>query len=102
MIASLFTWLRERTRGHNPNEHDAGSVAKERLSILLLNDRIQLPPPQLEALKQELLAVIAKYVEVDTSHCEIGIEKLPNTRQMAIVSNIPVKRVFKEQESVTP
>lgn len=102
MIASLFNWLRERTRGHNTDSHDAGAVAKERLSVLLLNDRIQLPPQQLDALKQELLAVIAKYVEVDSSNCEISIEKLANTRQMAIVSNIPVKRVFKEQESVAP
>ena len=101
MIASLLNWLRSRTRGFDIDNDMAGDVAKKRLSILLLQDRIQLPPTQLEAMKQDLLAVIARYVEIDNSNVEINFEKVPDSRQMAIMTNIPVKRVF-EQDASAP
>lgn len=101
MIASLMSWFRDRSKSFNLANDDAGSVAKKRLSILLLQDRIQLPPPQMEALKNDLLEVIARYVEVDNSAVEISFEKVADSRQMALMTNIPVKRVF-EGEEPTP
>ncbi len=98
MIASVMSWLRKRTRGFEMDGEDAGEMAKKRLSILLLQDRIQLPAPQMEAMKQDLLAVIARYVEIDNSNVEINFEKVANSRQMAIMTSIPVKKVFEQDQ----
>ena len=73
-------------------------VAKKRLSLLLLQDRISLPPDKLEALKRDPLEVLSKYVEVEQESVEISIEQLPSSRKMAIVSNVPVKGVVAKPE----
>ncbi len=74
----------------------AGDVAKQRLQLLLVQDRVQLEPGQMEELKRDLLAVLSKYVEIDERFLEIELQQLPDTRKMALVSNIPVKRVLTE------
>lgn len=75
----------------------AGDVAKQRLQLLLVQDRVQLEPDQMNALKRDLLAVLSKYVEIDETALEIELQQLPETRKMALVSNIPVKRVITEE-----
>ena len=91
MIFSLFNWIFT-----NKTEEDdkSGSVAKQRLQLLLVHDRVQLPPHQMEALKRDLLEVVKRYVELGGSDLEVNLEQLPDSRNMALVSNIPVKRVL--------
>ncbi len=100
MIFSLLTWFRNQIS--TDTEDNAGepskNVAKKRLSFLLLQDRINLPPPKLEALKRDLLKVLSNYVEVESENIEISIEQLPASRKMAIVSNIPVRGVVADSQ----
>jgi len=64
-----------------------GSKAKERLQFILVHDRINLPPEQLEAMKQEILQVISKYVSVDAKNVDIALQN--RERSPAIVAEIP-------------
>lgn len=65
--------------------------AKARLKFLLVHDQVDLTPAQLESMKAEIMEVIARYVEVDATGVEFGLEREEGT--VALVSNVPVKRV---------
>ncbi len=47
------------------NKEKSSSVAKDRLKLVLIHDRAMLSPKMLENLKDELIAVISKYVDID-------------------------------------
>ena len=66
----------------------SSGMAKERLRLVLLSDRISLAPDVVEALKADLLEVISRYVEVDESHTEINFEQ--REREVAMLANIPI------------
>ena len=69
-----------------PSESDA----KKRLQVVLLHDRADLPPEQLESMKKEIFAVISKYVEIDLQELEVNLEKVEHS--VALVANIPIKK----------
>lgn len=53
----------------------SGATAKQRLQFVLVHDRINLPPEKLAQMKQEILAVISKYVAVDEDHVDIALQQ---------------------------
>ncbi|MFQ5628814.1 MAG: cell division topological specificity factor MinE [bacterium] len=63
--------------------------ARNRLKLVLMHDRASINPQILEKIKGDLLQVIAKYVEIDTSACEITLDG--DKRTVALVANIPIK-----------
>lgn len=72
-------------------EKTAKAVAKDRLRLVLMHDRADIPGPMLEALRKDLLVVLSKYVEIDEEHLDVGIERDAN--EVALVANIPIRRV---------
>lgn len=67
-MTSFFERIFGRNRG-------TSSTAKDRLQLLLIHDRINLPPERLQAMKEEILAVISKYVPVDVDRVDIALEQ---------------------------
>lgn len=65
--------------------------AKSRLKLVLMHDRTQLPPATLEKMRDELVAVIAKYVEIDKDALDLFLEQENNS--IALVANIAVVRM---------
>lgn len=65
--------------------------AKERLQLVLVHDRTNLPPAALEALKDDLIAAISKYVEIEAQSVQISIER--QGRSQRLVANIPLRAV---------
>ena len=45
----------------------SGDVAKDRLKLLLVSDRANCSPDIMEAIKNDIIAVISKYMEIDAS-----------------------------------
>lgn len=76
----------ERMLGRGPSK-GSGSKAKERLQFILVHDRINLPPERLEAMKQEILAVISKYVAIDSDNVDIALQR--RDRDSLLVAEIP-------------
>lgn len=70
---------------------DASSadIAKERLRLVLVHDRTNVSPQFLESLKEELIAVISRYMEIDTENMDVTLQREQN--QAALVANIPVR-----------
>ena len=65
--------------------------AKSRLKVVLMHDQVNLTPAQMESLKGEICAVIARYAEVDQDNVELRLERVDN--RISVVSNIPVRRI---------
>lgn len=71
----------------------SAEVAKERLRLVLVHDRTNVSPRFLESLKEELIAVISKYMEIDENGMEVSLSSGEN--QVALMANIPVRRMKK-------
>lgn len=68
------------------------NVAKDRLKLVLIHDRAMLSSGMLEQMKDDIIAVISKYVEIDKESLNIDIAENPdNTRRTTLVANIPLK-----------
>ena len=48
-------------------------VAKDRLKILLISDRVDCSPGILERIKKDIAEVISRYMKIDTNNMEIQI-----------------------------
>lgn len=84
-------WLDWLTGQRN---RSAGS-AKERLKLVLINDRTDLSPAQLEDMKNELLAVISKYVPIDPT--EVSISMSQDGREHRLLADIPLKPAMRKR-----
>jgi cell division topological specificity factor len=67
------------------------NVAKERLRLVLVHDRSDISPQLLQHLKNDIVGVISKYMEIDEDELEVNLER--SDKQVALVANIPVKKV---------
>ena len=76
----------------NKEEKKSKNVAKDRLKLVLIHDRAMLSSGMLEQMKDDIIAVISKYVEIDKESLNIDIAENPdNTRRTTLVANIPIK-----------
>jgi cell division topological specificity factor len=71
----------------------ARSSAYNRLRLVLMHDRTQLEPHTIEAMRDDLVGVISKYIQIDRDMMELNLETDPDTNTVALVANIPVKPV---------
>ena len=67
----------------------SANSAKERLQLVLIHDRTDLAPGQMEKLKNELLQVIMKYIDIDPS--AVNISMMQEGREQRLVADIPLK-----------
>lgn len=65
--------------------------AKSRLRVLLVHDAVDLTPAQMEQMRNEIVDVVSKYVEIDAEQMDFRLEK--EDGHIALVSNLPVRRV---------
>jgi cell division topological specificity factor len=63
--------------------------AKERLQLVLIHDRTDLTPDVIESLRDELLAVISRHVDIDPASIRIQLEN--EGRSQRLVADIPLK-----------
>ena len=73
------------------NEKKSGQIAKERLQLVLIHDRASVSPEVMEQLKNEIIAVISKYMDVNKSGMEISLAN--DSDSVALVANIPVQSI---------
>ncbi len=61
-------------------------IARDRLKILLISDRVNCSPEMMELIKTDIAKVISKYMKIDTANMEIQISKTTP----ALYANIPI------------
>lgn len=73
------------------------SVAKERLKLVLVNDRASCSPGFLNMIKNDIVQVISNYVEIDELNLEVKVTKsrkdMDDAVTSALVANIPIRKI---------
>ena len=80
-----MNWLNSLFGRSEPTSRE---VAKNRLQLVLVQDRVNMSPQLLQTLKDELIAVISKYVEIDEDHMDVTFKQ--SKRQSRLTADIPV------------
>lgn len=73
----------------------SSNIAKDRLKLVLVSDRANCSPDIMEQIKNDIINVISKYVEIDLEGLDIKIEQTEsegnNGTVPALFANIPIK-----------
>jgi cell division topological specificity factor len=73
----------------------SGDVAKDRLKLLLVSDRANCSPDVMEMIKNDIIQVISKYMEIDSEGLDIQITQTEseggNGTVPALFANIPIR-----------
>ena len=79
-------------------------AAKERLHLVLMQDRANVSADFLELMKQEIIEVIKKYIEVDESAIDVRLTNKENddgtNGAPALYANIPILNIKNEARKV--
>ncbi len=78
------------------SEDNTRDIAKNRLRVVLMQDRTNLTPELLERMRKELVELLSKYVEMDKEALELNFDQEGD--QMALMLSIPVIRAKDEEE----
>jgi cell division topological specificity factor len=76
MLAKLF--------GHQTPP--SRQVAKERLQLVLVHDRIKISPAMLDAMREELIGVISRHLDIDRENMQLTF-----TQGKRLLVDIPVR-----------
>ncbi|MBQ9904900.1 MAG: cell division topological specificity factor MinE [Synergistaceae bacterium] len=69
----------------------SGQKAKDRLKIVLIHDRTDISPQLLDNLRDEIVGVLAKYMDIDMKKIEIDLDH--DEEAVALVANIPILKI---------
>ena len=82
-------------------------VAKDRLKILLMSDRVNCSPEMMELIKTDIAKVISKYMKIDAENIEIQIStvgsrtgKGANGKHPVLYANIPILDVTAQEQAL--
>jgi cell division topological specificity factor len=75
-----------RLTGRKPK---SASQAKERLQLVLIHDRTNLTSSVLETMKDEIIEVITRHVDIEPDTVKMEINK--DGRQQRLIADIPIK-----------
>ena len=74
---------------------NSGEIARDRLKLLLVSDRANCSPDIMEMIKNDIIQVISKYMEIDAEGLDIQITQTEsegnNGNVPALYANIPIK-----------
>lgn len=75
----------------------SSSVAKDRLKLVLVSDRANCSPELMEQIKNDIIKVISKYMEIDTEGLDIKIAQTElegdSDTVPALFANIPIRDI---------
>ena len=100
-IMNLFKKLNKKEKKATVNSKEA---AKERLHLVLMQDRANVSADFLELMKQEIIEVIKKYIDVDEEAIDVRLTNKENedgtNGAPALYANIPILNIKNEARKV--
>lgn len=81
----------------NKNEGEGSrDTASSRLKLVLMQDRSNLDGATMQKMREQLISVISKYIEIDTEALDLNLEG--DGDEIALMLNIPVIRARTKEE----
>ena len=87
-MRELLRWLLNQLEDSEVGEHSK-EIARQRLQLVLIQDRLDLPADKMASMKQEIWDVVSQYLTVEDEFLEFEIRQLDDL--VVLVSNIQVK-----------
>ena len=99
MFESIINFFKKFSK---EEKKDSKDTAKERLHLVLMQDRANVSADFLEMMKQEIIEVIKKYIDVDENSIDVRLTNQPNedgsNGAPALYANIPIISIKEEQK----
>lgn len=73
------------------NNANSRTHAKSRLKLIIAHDRASINSDMLKAMREEILDVVARYVEVDRDEMEFSLSN--DQRMTSLTANLPIRQV---------
>jgi cell division topological specificity factor len=71
------------------SEEKSGSVAKSRLQMVLTHDRASISPGLIEEIKDDIIEVIARRLDIDPDNVVVNLDT--NRNESRLVAEIPIQ-----------
>lgn len=81
-LEMLFPW----NSNNNSRDH-----AKSRLKLIIAHDRASINPDMMTAMREEILDVVARYVEVDREEMQFSLSN--DQRMTSLTANLPIRQI---------
>ena len=101
MFESIMKFLRKVTKKEEQAQTlKSKDAAKERLHLVLMQDRANVSADFLDLMKQEIIEVIKKYIDIDESSMDVRLTNKENNDGTngapALYANIPILNIKDE------
>ena len=100
MFEGLTTFFKRVLKQGPTADESSKDTAKERLHLVLMQDRANVSADFLDLMKQEIIDVIKKYIEVDEKEIDVRFTNKANedgtTGAPALYANIPIVNIKNE------
>ena len=104
MFENITKFFRNWKKKENRNDNNSRETAKERLHLVLMQDRANVSADFLELMKQEIIEVIKKYIDVDESAIDVRLTNKENSDGTngapALYANIPILNIKNEARKI--
>lgn len=100
MLENFTTFIKKK--GKKEPSDKSKNAAKERLHLVLMQDRANVSADFLEMMKMEIVDVIKKYIDVDETDMDVKLENRVNddgtSGAPALYANIPIVGINEEKK----
>ena len=106
MFEGLFKFIKKFSKENKEatDSKHSKETAKERLHLVLMQDRANVSADFLEMMKQEIIEVIKKYIDVDENQIDVKLTNKLNSDGTngapALYANIPIVSIKDETRKV--
>ena len=99
-----MNFFKKLNKKENKTTSHSKEAAKERLHLVLMQDRANVSADFLELMKQEIIEVIKKYIDVDESAIDVRLTNKENpdgtNGAPALYANIPIMNIKNETKKM--
>lgn len=103
MFENIFKFFKKAKKEDNKIT-DSKSAAKERLQLVLMQDRANVSADFLDLMRHEIIEVIKKYIDVDEKSIDVRLTNIENedgtNGAPALYANIPILNIKNEARKV--
>ena len=104
MFENIMNFFKNWNKKNDNTLSSSKDAAKERLHLVLMQDRANVSADFLELMKQEIIEVIKKYIDVDESAIDVRLTNKENgdgtNGAPALYANIPILNIKNEARKV--